>query len=113
MFVDGLADSPVLLQQGLGGVLVVAKVLAGHQAVGVLQPGHQVVHLRGVLGKVERLLQVAEALSSLVLQPLPFALHLHDPLLNPRRAEAFLTQDLLSSFDGVLEHKTTTFDMII
>lgn len=103
MLVDGLADPPVLLQQGLGGVLVVAKVLTGHQAVGILQPGHQVVHLGGVLGKVQRLLQVAEALRSLVLQPLPLALHLHDALLDPHRAKAFFTQDLFSSLYGVLE----------
>lgn len=103
MLVDCLADPPVLLQQGLGGVLVVAKVLAGHQSVGILQPGHQVVHLRGVLGKVQCLLQVAKALRSLVLEALPLALHLHDAFLDPRRAKAFFAQDLFSSLYGVLE----------
>lgn len=52
MFVDGLTDSSVFLQQRLGGVLIVSEVFAGDQAVGVLQPGHQVVSLRGELKKV-------------------------------------------------------------
>ena len=105
MFVDGLADPSVLLQEGLGGVLIVSKVFAGDQAVTVLQPRHQVVRLRGELKKVQRLLQVAETLRGLVLQPLPLALHLHDALLDPRRAKALLTQDLLSSLHGVLEQR--------
>lgn len=105
MFVNGLADPPVLLQKGLGGVLVVSKVLAGDQAVGILQPRHQVVRLRGELEKVERLLQVAETLRGLVLQPLPLALHLHDALLDARRAKALVTQDLLSSLHGVLQEQ--------
>lgn len=103
MLVNSLADSSVLLQQGLSRVLIVPKVLAGDQAVGVLQPGHQVVCLRGELKKIECLLQVVEALRSLVLQPLPLALHVHDALLDPHRAEAFVTQDLFSSLYGVLE----------
>ncbi|TNN65917.1 hypothetical protein EYF80_023917 [Liparis tanakae] len=105
MSVNGLADPPVLLQKGLGGVLVVSKVLAGDQAVGILQPRHQVVRLRGELEKVERLLQVAETLRGLVLQPLPLALHLHDALLDARRAKALVTQDLLSSLHGVLQEQ--------
>lgn len=103
MLVNSLADSSVLLQQGLSRVLIMPKVLAGDQAVGVLQPGHEVVRLRGELKKVERLLQMVEALRSLVLQPLPLALHIHDALLDPHRAEAFVTQDLFSSLYGVLE----------
>lgn len=107
MLVDGLADPSVFLQQRLGGVLIVPKVLTGHQAVSVLQPDHDVVRLRGELEKVERLLQVAEMLRGLVLQPLPLAFNLHNALLDPRCAEALLTQDLLPSLHGVLiETKT-------
>lgn len=50
---------------------------------------------------------MAEALRCLVLQPLPLVLQLQDVLLDPRCAKAFLTQNLLSLFDGVLrEHKS-------
>lgn len=111
VLINGLADPPVLLQKRLGGVFIVSKVFAGNQAVGVLQPRHQVVRLRGELEKVERLLQVAETLRGLVLQPLPLALHLHDALLDARRAEALVAQDLLSSFHGVLREQDTVEDL--
>lgn len=81
------------------------KVFAGDQSVSILQPGHQVVRLRGELEKVERLLQVSETLCRLVLQLLPLALHLHDALLDACGAKALLTQDLLPSLHGVLQQR--------
>lgn len=101
VLVDGLADPMVLLQQGLRGVLIMAKVFTGDQAVRILQPGNQVVHLGGELKKIEGLLEMAETLRRLVLQPLPLVLQLQDVLLDPW-AEASLTQKLLPLFDGVL-----------
>lgn len=102
MLVDCFADPFVLLQQGLRGVLVMSKVFTRDQAVSILQPGNQVVHLGGELKKIERLLEVTETLRCLVLQPLPLVLQLQDVLLDSRCAKAFLTQNLLSLFDGVL-----------
>lgn len=50
---------------------------------------------------------MAETLRCLVLQPLPLVLQLQDVLLDPCCAKAFLTQNLLSLFDGVLkEHES-------
>lgn len=103
MFVDGLADPSVFLQQRLSRVLVMSEIFTGDQAVSILQPGHQVVCLCGELKKVERLLQVTKTLRGLVLQPLPLAFHIHDALLDPCCAKALLTQDLLSTLHGVLK----------
>lgn len=48
---------------------------------------------------------MAETLRCLVLQPLPLVLQLLDVLLDPCCAKAFVAQNLLSLFDGVLQEQ--------
>jgi len=72
----------MLLQQRLGGILVLSIVLRVHNRLLLAHPRLSLGGVREVLLRLQRVIQILLPLLGLVLQQLPLALQRHNPLLD-------------------------------